>query len=457
METNTLKDLKPVFEIVKLGEDLKKVENDGKFPSEVFPLSIQEIIQSTSECLGFPIDFIGSSILYAASVAIGNLFRVEVKKGWTERATLYMVLVARPGTNKSHPLNWAIKPIEELDKRTFREYELKKKEFEDNLKRPKELRNEDLESPYWIKHLLSDFTPEGLAQIHNFNRRGLGVHSDELSGWIKRFNQYHPGSEMEFWLSTWSGTPIKIDRKSSDPLYISLPFISVGGTIHRKCLNEMTKNSGINNGFIDRFLFVMPDGLEKPYWSETEVPEHITKKWNKILHEILSLQVVYDDTLNPSPDTYKFSPEAKNILFDWQRKNTDQCNECESDELAGMFSKMDVYIVRIALVLEVLQYACDWNNNNVIGVRATEGAVKLIEYFKGMAIKVNNIISSSPFDRLPTDKQKLYDVLPPKFSRGQGWEIAEGSGMIERTFTRFLSDQDLFTKLKHGEYEKRLS
>jgi len=75
----------------------------SRFPVEVFPKAIQEIIIATKETLGFPVDFIGASILYAASVAIGNTCKVEIKGGFQEGAVLYLAIVARPGTNKTHP------------------------------------------------------------------------------------------------------------------------------------------------------------------------------------------------------------------------------------------------------------------------------------------------------------------------------------------------------------------
>src|SRR5205085_496280 len=42
-----------------------------KFPIEVFPNQIQEIIKDVNTALNFPVDFIGGSILFAASVAVG--------------------------------------------------------------------------------------------------------------------------------------------------------------------------------------------------------------------------------------------------------------------------------------------------------------------------------------------------------------------------------------------------
>ncbi len=67
----------------------------NRFPVEVFPLPVQQIITATNENLNFPIDFIGPSLLYAVSVTVGNTHRVEVKKGWLESSVLYLSIVAR--------------------------------------------------------------------------------------------------------------------------------------------------------------------------------------------------------------------------------------------------------------------------------------------------------------------------------------------------------------------------
>src|SRR5574344_1552282 len=135
--------LNPVFDdlnnpatILNHVEELQKtVEAEQKakqnpFPVEVFPEPIQEIITATNESLNFPIDFIGASILYAVSVSIGNTHRAEIMRGYEQNAVLYLAIVGRPGTNKTHPLKWAIKPIEQRDKLKFQEYQRKKQEYE---------------------------------------------------------------------------------------------------------------------------------------------------------------------------------------------------------------------------------------------------------------------------------------------------------------------------------------
>lgn len=269
------------------------------FPIEVFPLRVRQIISDTNENLNFPIDFIGASMLFAVSVAVGNSHRIEVKTGWVESAVLYLAIVARSGTNKSHPLSFALNPIIEQDSKSYRAYEQQRQEFDRvvNLsKKEKEVQGVDEPTkPVWEKYILSDFTPEALAEVHKFNKRGIGVYVDELAGWFKNFNRYSKGSEMEFWLSAWSSKPINIDRKTGEPVFIPLPFISVAGTIQNEVLNELAKESRTQNGFIDRILFAIPDSIKKEYWNDTDINPATIESWHNIISTLLTQWVATDD------------------------------------------------------------------------------------------------------------------------------------------------------------------
>ena len=446
--------------ILQQGNEIQE-RKTNRFPVDVFPLPIQQVITATNENLNFPIDFIGASLLYAVSVAVGNTHSVEVKKGFQQSAVLYLAIVGRAGTTKSHPLSFALQPIVEQDKRTYRQYEQQRQQYEQAVNLTKKEREQQAIDepikPVWQKFLLSDFTPEALAEVHKFNKRGIGVYVDELAGWFKNFNRYNKGSEMEFWLSQWSGKPINIDRKTGEPVFIPLPFISVAGTIQKGILNELAKDSRTQNGFIDRILFVIPDNVQKEYWSETDLPPVVSENWENIISTLLNLSVSNDDTLNPSPEILKFTPEAKRVLFEWQIVNTDQCNEAENEAVSGIFSKMDMYVLRLALILEMMRFACNESDKRAVSIEAVQGAVKLVEYFKSSAVKVNSILSNaSPLDKHPADKQALYNALPDTFTTETGLQIAEGSEVAERTFKYFLNEKELFTRISRGEYQKRI-
>ena len=99
------------FLVENLNTDCSAVEEALRFPVSSFPLPLQEIILQNQKCLLFPPSYMGTSILYTASVAIGNTHWVRIKKGFEVPVVLYCALVGKVGVTKSHPLKFAINNI----------------------------------------------------------------------------------------------------------------------------------------------------------------------------------------------------------------------------------------------------------------------------------------------------------------------------------------------------------
>jgi hypothetical protein len=200
----------------------KSVLYEGTFPLHVFPSQVTNIIRATNECLNFPVDYIATSLCFTISVCIGNLFAAKVKEGWTERAILYVALIGRPGTNKSHPLSFALQPLFNYDNGMAVLHKAKLAEYEQIYLLSKKEREEQginglPEEPVQKKFVVSDITPECLAFVHDGNKRGICLYADELASWFKNFNRYSKGSEEQFWLPVENPTqidppsPIQID------------------------------------------------------------------------------------------------------------------------------------------------------------------------------------------------------------------------------------------------------
>ena len=253
--------------------------SDSAFPIGIFPSEIRNIIADVHECQGFPIDYIASAMLVAIAVGIGNTHLVQFKRGWQESAMLYVALVGRPGTNKSHPLSFAMKPFLDFDYQENKLYEQAYSEYDKVVRMSRKERieaghSEQPTEPIRRRFIVSDITPEGLSFIHAQNKRGLCLWTDELSAWFKNFNRYNSGSEEQFWLSVFSAKATISDRKGNrSSIFIKRPFISVVGTIQKKILGELSKGERSSNGFIDRILFVIPNLQQKARWSKTELPE----------------------------------------------------------------------------------------------------------------------------------------------------------------------------------------
>lgn len=428
------------------------------FPVNAFIAPLAQVINDARQYLGYPVDFFGSSMLFSASVAIGNTHRVAIFDHYEQAPVIYLALVGKPGTNKSHPLTRAIEPIEQWDKRLYHVYSTEMNAFKAEMAKlsPKERREMDTPLPVFKRHLVSDTTPEALVQVHEQNQRGLGNYHDELISWIKNFNRYNTGSEEQFWLSCWSGKPVKIDRKLSGHSRIDYPFISVAGTIQPDTLREMAKDR-TGNGFMDRLLFAMPDSARKEYWNDDGDKFESGHIYDNAIKRLMELEIRIGEGHKPYR-VLRFDTVARSTLKDWQRMNTDRANMANddgNDAIAGIYSKIEQYAIRFCLLLEMLSYGCRESDGNEISRRSVDGALLLAEYFASTAIRVHHLVSNyDPLFGLPDNRVELFHALPDTFSMAEGLELAEQYECGERTFKTFAKNERLFKRVQYGVYKK---
>ena len=366
-----------------------------EFPIDIFPIEIQKLINEAYSTLNFPKDFTASSILIAASVAIGNSRSVVVKKKWEMTAILYTILVGLPGSCKTHPIKLVFAPVRNIES-------ARHKIFMEKLKEHNALPPDEKQSAYkpsYQQIILNDATPEALCLALKNNQRGLIYHRDEIIAWIKDFTSYNSsGAAEQLWLSIYSGEPISVNRKTSENLRIESPFISVIGTIQPDVLFNMI-DSKENNGFIDRILFSFPDHFPLEQLNDNEISDNTINEYNTIISNLFLLeQNILNDKVVPKQMT--FSIEGwKHIkqLFDlW---STYQNSEDEDQKrYLGIFNKMKSNIPRIALILQCIDDVTAGNISTQISERNTVNAIKVGEYFIANAKKImnrNNLIDDT--------------------------------------------------------------
>lgn len=447
------KALKGDFDAIR--KRMEKLMLEKEFPMDVFPKTLQSLLIDAKETMNFPVDYLGSAFLFAISVAIGNSYRAIMKEHWKETPILYLAIVGRPGSLKSHPLSFAIKPIHQKDGEHYQKYLIEKQlysEWERETKKGKK-GSELKKAPRWQQHLVSDFTMEALQLVLMVNPRGVGVYSDELASWFKNFNRYTKGSEEQFWLSVWSGKSIRVNRKTSEPLFIPRPFVSVCGTIQPDVLSELAENR-TGNGFLDRILFVFPKHEKRKGWKESEMNQDLVNDYYEFIERLL-IELPRTEEDNHDPQELHFTPEAYKELLNWQNQMVELCNDLEDDTITSIITKIETYSIRFALCLEVAFYGFHAVPLQNIGMNAVKGAIKLAEYYLSGALKVHKILKSeTPVTKLDQQKRRVYEQLPKDFQTNEALEIAEQLNMSERNLKRFLNEDNLFKRLQRGQYQK---
>ena len=260
------------------------------FPIELLPEPIRRYVQASAAAIGCDPTFIALPILAALASAIGNSRRIRLKRRWTEPAILWVLTIATSGGHKSPGFDAAMLPVrkrQEKAKRPFVEemknyetelerYKLKLKEWKPNGSDP---RPEQPEKPTRERCWTDDTTMEALPLLLVQNPRGLLLSSDELSAWFASFDRYSKGrtkssGDAAKWLHIHGGRGIIIDRKTSIPPTIDVPYatVSIAGSIQPGVLRRALSREHYENGMAARFLFAMPPKRQKR-WTEAETDE----------------------------------------------------------------------------------------------------------------------------------------------------------------------------------------
>lgn len=427
----------------RLKEDLKLVSGKNIFPGNIFPPIIQKLISELESTLNFSPDYTSASILYAISVSIGNKIQLKVKNSWLEKSNLYMVLIGRTGDVKSHSVSFCLHPLMKLDKENFEQYLKKKKEYE---QLPVEEKSKNT-VPVLRQLLLNDFTPEAFVKAHYFNPRGIGLYTDEIAGFFNSFNQYRKGSEEESYLSAWSGKPIIKNRISGEEMRVDNTKVDIIGTMQEAILSSVFHSNKLKNGFIDRLLFVLPHKYVDNKWNDLDLDEKYIEWYSEFIDKAFQLS-------ENSEIILEFHPEAKDYLYKWQ--NT-QKNDFDFEYQRGISVKLQQYVLRFSILLEVIHAICNDEKLQTISLKTLKSAINLRDYFFENAVRVFEIIDNTYYDSLTEIQKNVFDKLPQQFKTGEGIEIISKEDLMKiRSFKNFLKDEKLFKKIAHGIYEKQV-
>lgn len=440
-------------EVSRLAKELEE-----GFPLDVYPDEIQNIIKDAEQYLSLPADFLAASILAATATAIGNTFTAKLYPApFKPLASVFLCLIGEPGIGKTHPLSFALKPLKDKDDFFYSHYEDEMKEHRawERLS-PKEKRlTTEPAIPSLKKFILNDATPEAVIRDHRDNPRGLTIHVDELSGWVSNFQRYSKGADVELYLSMWSGQPITVSRKTSEPIRVPQPCITVVGTSQPKRVAEFMHGFE-ENGMLQRFLFAIPRGLKKAKWGKIKPPTDIQNDWSQILMRLASENIALNHTGNPLPKLLDWSDEAQVAILSWQHSTADRMNE-SLDEVKERFAKLETYLPRFALILHLLRQATLKEPlTSPIPEAAVQGAIRLVNYFDREAAKVLHLIRGKhDREKMNQMQRDFFEALPHEFTTSVGIQVAAGFKIPTRTAEYWLQNSSWFEKVQHGQYKKR--
>ena len=434
---------------------------EKKIPLEAFPAKIQDMILTLARQENYTIEYMMASLLVAVSTAIGNAVNIRIRGGWISNSALYMILIGRPGTGKTPPLDFAFRPIRKHDAQAVKQFKLEMEQYNNLIesnKGKKENTTPLPDKPILQRTIISDFTPEALMRPLDDNHRGVVVYVDEIMGMFNAVNQYSRGQLIEQLLTAFSGKPLDISRCSMPvPIHIEYPFINIVGTMQITRMHELIEKGYKENGLLDRIIFVYPSSQEISDWQLDEDSsfasfEKYSNMWESIFNKVIDLPFSDNDNVQSILD---FSPEAKAYFTNWRNNAIRAVNQIQDDGLVdSRVIKAPMITARLALVLQILRWACGEVHKDFVDIDSTKSAIALSKYFESCYADIQKYMLR---ESIEPQKKELLDCLSATFTTADAIQAGKEVGQSERSVMYSLvnlATNKIIKKIKRGEYEK---
>ena len=439
--------------------DSGKTTETPSFPLEIFPKAIRDIIEALEEYENYNVDFTSASFLTVFAAAMGNTWSVRFMTGWVSRPIIYMVLVGSPSCGKTPPLQQAVAPLLKLDgeydmiyckeMETYRRWERMSAK-----QREKHSLPEEMKMPQRKCHVVVDSTVEALIGALRDNPRGVLIYKDEIDSLLSNFNRYN-GSDEGYFLSLFSGTPFKYSRKSNNEhIFLANPYCSIIGTTQPGRLGEQFGGKRMMNGFSSRFLKVYPEIDKMPSWNDTAMPDGVLEEWERIIRKVVAATPSTDQEGKATSIELLFSQESKLRVIQWKDEvNNKAYAETDSDAVRALCGKLETYLVRFCLVIQIMHCICGESGMDKIEPGTAELAIRLTEYFRNMESRIAPEIETGILDNRFTE---LLGNLRDSFTTAEAVREALQLGISESSVKRFLRDggRGFVKKKSHGCYRK---
>lgn len=466
--------------LAKAKEMLKNLGKENKVPVDVFPPEIQDFILTYYNFYKYPLDYYFASVLTCAGVAIGNAYTAEYQPEWEGVGMLWTILVGGSSIGKSQVMKPCLKPLRKIQNRFIDNYdeELDRWKILNEGKQPKE----QTPKPSPKRMVTSKSTNEKLIELLQKNQKGILMSRSEIQGWLKSMNQYNKGDDQENYMEWWDNDDWSDDKKSTGFVYLQRPFLAILGGIQTKIVQKMGSGDNAATGFFQRLLFAMPTDETIPMPKQGFPDASTYAMYEKIIVKLYDLPNRFTEADKDNPDketkvrscAIPMSEKAKERFFQYRCESVTKRNDAEDDIIKSMLGKLETYVLRFAVIIELLKFVSENHKIGLIskvydyGYEISEDtvikAIRVADYFEQTGRQVTNRLES-PVHSLPPMQKLWYESLPEfetfkaQTAINTAKKITEKHkvrGLGERTIKSLLRNKVLFKKVQSGGHYERL-
>jgi hypothetical protein len=366
----------------------------------MIPVPLRGWIVDVSERMQIPPDFVAAAATVVAGSLIGRKVGICPKRrdDWFAVANLWGAVVGRPSLMKSPALAEVMKPLSRLIAEAYDEYQEAKLAYEtdvmvadatkaalkDELKRAARevARSRDRskleeiahrsqgkevpEEPVLRRYKSEDATVEMISEILLENPRGIIVHRDELSGWLRNLDKQGREGDRSFYLEAWNGTgSFDVDRIGRGSLHVPALCLSLLGTLQPGPLStyvyQATKGEKGDDGLLQRFqLLVWPD--PHPTWRNVDRWPDVEAR-NRAYEVFRRLDVLNPEDFGASGEdeegipAVRFTEDAQEIFDQWRDELEVRLRSTElPPALESHLAKYRSLMPSLALIFQLIEF-----------------------------------------------------------------------------------------------------
>lgn len=391
----------------------------SEWPKDAFPELAQRYIEEVSRSTETPVELASLLFLSVVATAAQKKYEIELKKSYREPVNIWVLPALPPGSRKSSVYSEITSPLRkwEEEQNNLLGYLVasqvsKQKTLETKIKHLRNLAaktreessldeiqeqilalEKNLENIPTLPQLwTSDITPEHLGTLMAQNSEAMAILNDEGGIFDILAGLYSNGrTNLDLFLKSWSGTPVRVERQSKPPVFLNKPLLTIGLTVQPHVIKNACKNKNFRDrGLLGRFLFVMPkSNIGYRTFEENPIDETVKINYQASIASILNHPFNMEDNI-PHKYVFKLEPEAL-LKFNEFSKAMETMMGPELNYLFHIndwASKLCGQVGRIAALLHIFRYAHEKPWDRKISLQDMHGAIKIGHALIRHALKV---------------------------------------------------------------------
>lgn len=304
------------------------------FPIDCLPSRLRSYVEAVAIHTQTPVDMAAGAALGVLAACLQGKVKVEGNIGHYEQTSLYIFLIAPPGSRKSaviHAMTAAIEDYEQKYNEENKAAMRRNRQERESLQRDINRLTRQLEVKYdkltelelqhtqdklaelpEIKPLqifTDDCTSESMIRLLRDNHGRMSLISAEGGAFDNIVGRYTKKPNLDVWLKGICGDTIRVDRINREPDYIRNPALSMIISAQPSVLSEIMQNGLLDGrGFLARLFYInIPSAAMPKSFRSAPIPATIREDYDHLIFHLLDLS-------ENEPITLHLAPEAINQM-----------------------------------------------------------------------------------------------------------------------------------------------